>query len=254
MNHNEEDSPEETLWHDELRLPAHQAAAIAEGLAFPIEFAIPAGQPPSSPLPEMDEVVWEVDVWSETARVDYRASFQVPVFVTSESSDEAAPEPEEQHALARTPDGERFEEGSRIRVSHGATGGIDFTFPKPRQAGTAGLIALVLVALTGVCVLLVSRALPLWVPCLFGFLDLFLVWGALLYWTRSKRVHVAADGVRLDRRRFGIGWARFVPNEEIVDIESGVMLEADTLMMHDLELVRADGKRGERGCLHPIEA
>ncbi len=91
VNHNQEDSPEETLWHDELTLPANQAAAIAEGLAFPIEFAIPAGQAPSSPLPEMSEVVWDIDVWGETARMNYRASFQVPVFVTSDSSDEAAP-------------------------------------------------------------------------------------------------------------------------------------------------------------------
>ncbi len=254
VNHNEEDSPEETLWHDELTLPANQAAALAEGLASPMELAIPAGQAPSSPLPEMGEVVWDIDVWGETARLDYRASFQVPVFVTSESSDEAAPVSEARRAPVRAPDGERFEQGSRIRVSPGATGGFDFTFPYPRQAGTTGLIALVLVAVTAMCVLLVSHWVPLWVPSVFGFLDLLLVLGALLYWTRSRRVHVAADGVRVHQRKFGLRRTRFVPSEEIVDIESGVMLEADTLMMHDLELVQAGGRRVNVGIFIPSKA
>ena len=102
--------------------------------------------------------------------------------------------------------------------------------------------------------LLVSQQVPLWVPCLFGFLDLLLVWGALLYWTRTRRVHVAAEGVRVDRRRFGLRWTRFVPGEEIFDIESGVMLEADTLIMHDLELVQAGGKRVNVGIFIPSKA
>ena len=254
VDHNEEDSPEETLWHDEVTLPANQAAAIAEGLAFPMEFAIPAGHAPSSPLPEMGEVVWDIDVWGETARLDYRASFQVPVFVTPESADEAAPVTEVRHAPVHAPDGARFEQGSRIRVSPGATGGLEFTFPYPRQAGTTGLIALVLVAVTAACVLFVSHRVPLWVPAVFGFLELLLVWGALLYWTRSRRVHVATDGVRVHRRKFGLRGSRFVPRDEIVDIESGVMLEADTLIMHDLELALVGGKRVNVGIFIPSKA
>jgi hypothetical protein len=41
---------------------------------------------------------------------------------------------------------------------------------------------------------------------------------------------------------------------EAVDIESGVMLEADTLIMHDLELVQAGGKRVNVGIFIPSKA
>jgi hypothetical protein len=250
----DDDTPEKTLWHGETTLPAQQAAATAEGLAFPIEFAVPADQPPSSPLPEMGDVVWDLDVWGEGSRMDYRARFQVPVFVTSESSDQAPPLAEARQVPLQAPDGERFEQSSRIRVSPAAAGGLDFTFPYPRQAGTTGLIALALVAFTTICVLLVSHQVPLWVPGLFGFLDLLVVWGALLYWTRSRRVHAGAEGVRVQGRKCGLRGTRFVPSQEIVEVVSEVMLEADTLMMHDLELVQKDGKRVNLGIFIPSKA
>jgi len=87
IDHSDDDSAETTLWHTEVTLPANRAMRLAEGAAYSLEFAIPPGQEPSSPLPEMEEVVWDVDVWGEGSQVDYRASFQVPVFVTRESSD-----------------------------------------------------------------------------------------------------------------------------------------------------------------------
>jgi hypothetical protein len=251
IDHSEEHGPESTLWHTEVTLPANRAMIVAEGAAHTVEFAIPAGLEPSSPLPEMEEVVWDVDVWGEGARVPYRASFQVPVFVTSESSDETEPEPEVSHAPIHTPSGARFDALSRIRVSPSVTGGYDFSFPYPRQAGTTAAIALALVLATAACVWFLAGKVPLWVPLLFGILDLLIVWLALAFWTRSKRVHVGTDGVRIRGGRFGLSGSRLTPRDEIETIEPRVMLEAETLMLHDLDLVRTDGKHVTVGIFIP---
>ena len=77
---------------------------------------------------------------------------------------------------------------------------------------------------------------------IYGVLDLLMVWLALGFWTRSKRVHIGADGVWIRGGRFGWPWPRFVPKRAIAKIEPRVMLEAETLMLHDLDLVQTDGR------------
>lgn len=241
VDHSEEDSPETTLWHDEVRLSADAASVRAEGFAIPMEFAVPPDREASSPLPEMQETVWEVDVWSDRGGKDYRASFQVPVFVTPESSDEGVPEREPSHAPVHAPDGARFEANSRIRVSPSTRGGTDFIFPYPRQAAATAWILLGLVAATGLCIWFLAGRVPLWVPTLFGVLDLALVWGALIFFTRRKHTRVASDAVRIRRGVFGLRWWRVVPKQQIASIDVAVLLEGETFMMYDLRLVRAGG-------------
>ena len=251
IDHTEEDGPESTLWHTEVTLPANRAMTQAEGAVHTLEFAIPAGLEPSSPLPEMEEIVWDVDVWGEGVKVPYRASFQVPVFVTSESSHETTPEPEVSHEPIHASSGARFDALSRIHVSPSVTGGYDFLFPYPRQAGKTAAIALALVLATAGCVFFLAGKVPLRVPLLFGVLDLLIVWLALAFWTRSKRVHVGTDGVWIRGGRFGLSWSRFIPGEEIETIQPRVMLEAETLILHDLDLVQTDGRHVTVGIFIP---
>jgi len=224
IDHSEEDSPESTLWSTEVMLPANRAMTLAEGSGHVIEFSIPAGLEPSSPLPETEEIVWDVDVWGEEAKVPYRASFQVPVFAVAESSEESEPEPEFPAAPIHTPSGVHFDPRSRIRVSPSLTGGHDFLFPCPRLAGKIGAIALALVLATAACVWFVAGKVPLWVPLLIGVLDMLIVWGALAFLARSKRVHVGTDGVRIRGGGFELSRSRFVPKHEIEKIEPTVML------------------------------
>ena len=251
IDHTKENSPESTLWSTEVTLPVNQVMTLAEGAAHIIEFSIPTGVEPSSPLPEMEEIVWDVDVWGEGAKVPYRASFQVPVFVTSERSDETEPEPELPPTLIHTPSGVRFDTRSRIRVSPSVTGGYDFLFPYPRLVGNIAAIALALVLATAACAWFLAGKVPLWVPLLFGALDLLIVWLALAFLARSKRVHVGTGGARIRGGRFGLGRSRFVPKEEIEKIEPGVMLEAETLVLHDLGLVLTDGRHVTVGIFVP---
>lgn len=253
IDHTEEDSPESTLWSTELKLPATQAMTLAEGSAHLIEFSIPAGLEPSSPLPETKEIVWDVDVWGEGTAVPYRASFQVPVFAVPESSEESEPESEPPPAPIHTPSGVHFEPRSRIRVSPSLTGGHDFLFPCPRLAGKIAAIALVLVLATAACVWFVAGKVPLWVPLLIGVLNMLIAWTALAYLARSKRVHVGTDGVRIRGGGIELSRSRFIPKNEIEKIEPGVMLEAETLALRDLELVLTNGKRVTVGIFIPSE-
>jgi len=251
IDHTEEDDPESTLWHTEVTLPANRAMTLVEGAGRTVEFAIPAGLDPSSPLPEMKEIVWDVDVWGEGAKVPFRASFQVPVFATSESSEETEPEPEVSHTPLHTPSGARFDALSRIVVSPSVKGGCDFLFSYPRQAASTAAIALALVLATAACVWFLAGTPPLWVPLLFGVLDLLIVWLALAFWTRSKRVHAGTDGVWIRSGRFGLPWSRFVPKQEIAKFEPRVMLEAETLILHALDLIQTDGRHVTVGIFIP---
>ena len=82
-------------------------------------------------------------------------------------------------------------------------------------------------------------------------LDLLIVWLALVFWTRSKRVHVGTDGVWIRGGRFGLPRSRFVPKQEIAKFEPRVMLEAETFILYALDLIQTDGTQVTAGIFIP---
>ncbi|MBK6781407.1 MAG: hypothetical protein IPI38_14300 [Gemmatimonadetes bacterium] len=73
-----------TLWEREQQLPGSLVAG--EGLRIPVAFAIPSDAPPTDERNSRDTVRWDLEVQSALPGVDFKARFEVPVFVTPESA------------------------------------------------------------------------------------------------------------------------------------------------------------------------
>jgi hypothetical protein len=154
-------------------------------------------------------------VAAELPGVDYSARFEVPVFVTSESSDDVTDEDvrRERAAAVAMPErplesaaGGAFREGSRIRVRRGAEG-LEFVFPAARNlAGAAGATLFATVWTGIVYLLLTLDGVARFMAAIFGLFDVIIVWGALHLWLHSARVVANPSGLTV---RSGIlGWGR----------------------------------------------
>ena len=77
------------------------------------------------------------------------------------------------------------------------------------------------------------------------------MWLALAFWSRNQHVHVGTTGVRIRAGRFGLTRSGFVTREEIEKIEPRVMLEAETLLLHDLDMVQTNGRHVTVGIFIP---
>lgn len=128
---------EDTLWEDKQRVDARSGSAPGSTSAR-IEMHLPYDQPVSRAQPAGDRIVWQLSVAADEPGVDYRATFELPVFET-EATDAARADPQafEDRALA----GEDWRETG---VIHGlAAGGQRFFFPRFRLAGAGMVVALI---------------------------------------------------------------------------------------------------------------
>lgn len=73
-----------TLWEQKQQLPGSLVAG--EGLRIPVAFAIPPDAAPTDERNARDRIRWDLEVQSPLPGVDFKARFEVPVFVTAESA------------------------------------------------------------------------------------------------------------------------------------------------------------------------
>lgn len=128
---------EETLWEDKQLVDARSGSAPGSTAAR-IEMQLPYDQPVSRARPVSDRIVWQLTAAAAEPGVDYRATFELPVFET-EATEAARADPRtfEDRALA----GEDWRETG---VVHGlASGGQRFFFPRFRLAGAGVVVALI---------------------------------------------------------------------------------------------------------------
>ena len=73
-----------TLWEQKRQLPGSLVAG--EGLKIPVAFAIPPDAAPTDERNSRDRIRWDLDVESSLPGVNFKARFEVPVFITPESA------------------------------------------------------------------------------------------------------------------------------------------------------------------------
>jgi len=76
---------ENILWHADTAIPRNGLEQEARATLLPIDFAIPADQPPTDDSNSNDQILWRLRAKIATAGVDFAADFEVPVFRTAKS-------------------------------------------------------------------------------------------------------------------------------------------------------------------------
>lgn len=79
-----EDAPKQrvaTKWVDEIQVEGRpRLRGDEQVLEVPITFDLPDDQPPSTPEKKTDRILWELTVTADLSGVNYKVSFEVPVF------------------------------------------------------------------------------------------------------------------------------------------------------------------------------
>jgi len=127
---------EHVLWEDSLRVMSMSGGAPG-ATSSRIEARLPGDRPEASDEDSDERVLWQLEVTSEEPGVDYKATFELPVFDTGEVSDASVLE--ESGDAMQSSEADWRETG----VEHGyASGGQRFHFPRLRMLG-GGLTTLV---------------------------------------------------------------------------------------------------------------
>ncbi len=208
-------SSTETLWDTETSIFRDLVTDQGNRTLIPVKFLVPYELPPSG-----DDVKWLLEAKAETTGVDYFASFEIPVFHTSASSQKV----DEETSAAQSLEGAAPE---TLAATVARLGGVleeelttsrTILFPMARNRGLASFTALFALVWGGVCYgLFVSdapRVFP-WVASLFG---LLLLYAAISSCFGSTRLMYNPQSVAYAHRLFGLGRWRDLPRSRIQSI------------------------------------
>ena len=235
---------EVTVWEHEQVL-ATDALKDPTQTALPVLFAIPYGQPPTDP-DSPTPVLWRLEVSAQNPGLDLRVRFELPVFVTAESApdfqlDDAPLQP---YRAAIDPGTEL--RTARVRIEQTARGTI-FHFPPARFPGQALAVTLFALIWTGVVAGMAYARVkgngpPWFFVGIFGFFDVFILWGFLDAWLGCGRIEVDRGVLRWRKGLFGLGSRGEMPAGQPLVLEVVRGAQSGNALRYHVAVRRPDGR------------
>jgi hypothetical protein len=207
---------ETTLWQDEQVVRRGLESPGAESSAVPVLFAVPYDQPPSSAEEENPKIIWRLEARASVPGIDYRATFDVPVFKTKESRpDFELDRSAVADYLAETDPADALRRSGVLCMEAPNGWGDRYVFPMFRHVAViAGLGAFLAVWLGAIAAMWHLQA-PILFPIVFGLFALLMIAGlADLMFYRSV-VDVGRDGLRVRGGLFGLGRTHYFAADDL---------------------------------------
>jgi hypothetical protein len=234
-----ESTTESVLWQDERRMPG-------TALGVPVAFAIPADADPYDTRHASVQTLWRLTVSAEVPGVDYKPTFEVPVFRTAASDQPRTAEELAVEAQSAVPADYGPPAGSKIRIDT-TRRGTEIFYPRARNPGmAAGLTAFTTIWAGAVWANIALHA-PLIFPIVFVGFGLLLVYVTLDQWLRVTRVRAGDGAVTVASGWLSPGGERTIGAGEVADVTIKIGAESGGTPYYDITIVTNAGRRVEAG-------
>lgn len=228
---------EEILWEG----PVTQQHVRREGheASVPFAFTIPPDAQQSDLEPSSDHVLWRLSATADVPGVDYRASFEVPVFRTAESNQ---PLPHAVSPESPTADPSSYTQPANSRITVTTTRrGTEIYLPPARNPGAAATITVFALIFGGVAVLLTRLDAPSLFTVIFGLVSIALLWATLDAWLGTSRIEANRDGVRRSRGILWIRRTRWIGARDVAEVIVKPGMTSGSVTYQDVNLKTTDG-------------
>ena len=185
-------------WQEERIISAEQVefGGVGGATRIPVAFYIPRDCLPTTVDNPSDRILWRLDVTADVPGVDFKARYEVPVFVTPESSDDPPPEAEDLYELTQDQVVD-YAATSKIPVRPAQGGGTEIYVPPRRTPGIAAVCTLFAAVFSAATVFLAMAGGGLIMTLVFGLFAALLTWVSLGLWFGTRNTVLGADGVRI---------------------------------------------------------
>ena len=134
---------EEIVWQRQQVVAHELLRDNADQSAIPVQFQIPCDCRPTGGEKPDDQIIWRLEATAAVPGLDYRAKFDVPVFITPESDAKFAPEDRDSADYTAADEPDQDLRQARVQTVRSLTGeGESFVFPMARNRGLAVSITL----------------------------------------------------------------------------------------------------------------
>jgi len=241
------------LWEVEKNVPQESLTRGPMGDAqIPVDFGIPSDAYETNHDQPSDQVLWLLHAQADVPGVNYSDDFEVPVFrltpspgsasepttaFSNETESETAPPAFQSDAsdVAAPPK-------PKVRVTTAMDGSTHFYFPACRNPVQILILILFTALWTGIVYFLAHSHAPWFFAPVFGFFDLFLIYGLVQATLVSFAIEVGNGRMVLRRSVLGTGAPREVPFSGIARILAVTSIQQGTPASYSIRLQTRDGK------------
>ena len=149
-------SSERMIWEDARTLGSEHLYRGREGIDVPIDFHIPFDNQSSDDSDQYNKIIWRVGASAEVAGVDYETKFEVPVFKTADSSEEAPKG--DKFGFVSSSEPEFDPKTAMVVVRPSALGGTEYYFGAAWNLGPAVGMTFFFLLFAGITGALISNA------------------------------------------------------------------------------------------------
>lgn len=224
---------EELKWESEKTL---RGEVTAGGAGVPVLFQIPHWCPSSAVTGDRRRIVWRLEVTGRTPGTGYHAQFEVPIFRTSQSREDAPALPEPAAGFAKTIDAASL--GIIVRP---VSGGTEFIFPAARNL-QLGLGLGAFTAIWQLFLIIFYNKAEKWFVIVWSAILLLLLHTLIGIWTVRSRLVVGPNGIELTRRWFVFSFHKQIARGDVLEVRPKSALSSGTTTYYDLVAVTDIGK------------
>jgi HEAT repeats len=217
---------ESVLWQGDKNVPQEMVMPGPMGdAAIPVEFSIPSDAYESCEDQPDDKVLWLLHAQADVPGVNYWDDFEVPVFRLTQSPVSDSVSTSSFSAPMGAAPAFQFDASDvsappnpRVVVTTGVNNGTEFYFPPFRNPGQVLLLSVFTAIWTGIVYFLMHSHAPRFFAAVFGFFDIFLIYGLMRAAMGSFHVEIGNGKIIFRRTLLGMGAAREIPFSEIAQI------------------------------------
>jgi hypothetical protein len=236
---------EKIRWREQQTLSPERLLPGPDGALIPVDFQIPNDALASDNANANDAILWILEADANVPGVDYRDTFEVPVFRTKDSPALAAPV-DRSNAFQDVPAGPvQRPAGSKIIVQSTPAGGVMFKFPALRNPGAALVTTAFFLGWSLVVAFLWTHA-PFFFTFFFALFYALFGLIVLSLWMGSSQVTIEGGNVMVRGGLFSLGPRHVVPCAEITDIQTPIGMQmgnGEGTPYYNIQLVCRDGRK-----------
>ena len=186
-------------------------------------------------------MVWGLEVTADTPGVDFKATYEVPVFVTPESSDEPPPEAAGLYELTQDQVVD-YAATSKIRVRPAQGGGTEIYVPPRRTPRIAAVCTVFAAIFSAATIFLATVDAGLIMTLVFGLFAALMNWASLGLWFGTRNTVLGADAVNIHYKVIGSGKTRTIPKADIEKVEIAIGMQSGNKAYYQVKLHLRDRK------------
>ncbi len=235
----QQSTSEKILWRDERTISAAELCPGPSGVSIPVSFHVSLGNPQTDTTNPRNEILWLLEADASVPGVDYRETFELPVFKTKASPLNDDTQNLTEAAAVRNPP-----TNPTVLVRPSSDGGTEFYFPAARNKSFAAGTTIFGLLWAGASWGTVIMHAPFIFPLVFGLFDLLFIYIILQLWTGTSTIVVGVGSVKVRDGLFGAGRFSEIPWTEVSTIQLSIGAQsggASGTPYYDIQLVRSNG-------------